>query len=302
MNTYFDGQAPAAAYANVGSSTHSQQHRHYGDHHQEQEICMNRGVHGHPPPTSYLAPVHYPCQAGPGLLPDIWNSPPTIPTTSTHSGSSCTNSQVHSHGHGNRRKQRSTSHRFTGSASQSLPPGNVIHGIGWNVMSDERGQPVGPTNYVLVPQGAYLKTLDRFRGDSIVLQQVGFPEPGVPVSVSENNLPVLLKNDLVPNHGNSENKARILWPGYSPEFVREIRINRDCKTRTDVLLKLVDGIGKFIDWVERNHIKVKPGFENWQVGYERPSITIDDLFITGLVHYGGADWQPEIWCRRYRAI
>jgi hypothetical protein len=49
---------------------------------------------------------------------------------------------------------------------------------------------------------------------------------------------------------------------------------------------------------QKENIPVERGYETWAIGTlpnGKKGIMGPELFITGLAHRGGSNWQPEIW-------
>ncbi|KAG7089453.1 hypothetical protein E1B28_011138 [Marasmius oreades] len=176
-------------------------------------------------------------------------------------------------------------------------------------MKSARGIPLGPTNHIIIPQQPFfdenqMANLESFRQESVSFQLERFPELGVRISDALGDEPILVGgNDMVFDKDvYKEIKLRILWPGYSRfPFERRLKTRDTKASRSLVLMLLSRAIADFIKHVNHNRIPVEQGFERWEVGMHRPSITSKDLFVTGLIHRGGSNWQPEIWCPSNRA-
>ncbi|KAK1231685.1 hypothetical protein PQX77_005171 [Marasmius sp. AFHP31] len=189
----------------------------------------------------------------------------------------------------------------------SRPTRRLIYNDLQCVMRNNNGLPIGPSNHVIVPQ---LPFIESAKGDvgvrqkSIPFQLAGFPELGVRVSKvlkAKESLDLIGGDDMVFDCIGREYsmiKFRIVWPGYQP-FEKRLKTRELAASRGVVLSLVCRAIDEFIKDVERYQTRVEPGFEDWEVG-RRPLITRTELLVTGLIHRGCANWQPEIWCPSYR--
>ncbi|KAL0579060.1 hypothetical protein V5O48_002953 [Marasmius crinis-equi] len=173
------------------------------------------------------------------------------------------------------------------------------------VKQNSNGTPIGPSNHVIVPQ---LPFIESAKGDvgvrqkSIPFQLASFPELGVRVSKGiKQPLDLVGADDMVFDCIGREYsmiKFRIVWPGYPP-FEKRLKTRELVASRAVVLSLVCKAINDFIKDIERWNTPIEPGFEDWEVGH-RPLINRGELFVTGLIHRGCANWQPEIWCPSYR--
>ncbi|KAJ8072348.1 hypothetical protein PM082_015907 [Marasmius tenuissimus] len=201
------------------------------------------------------------------------------------------------------RRRRSSQVSFTGPAAR--PTRKVIFEDPRCVMQSAHGTPLGPTNHVIVPQAPFFDepSFESSRLESVSFQLRTFPELGVRVStvLAEHELALVGGDDMVFNKVvYKEIKLKIVWPGYS-RFPFERRFKTKT-TRSLLLANLSKTLADFIRHIEHNNVPIEPGYERWKVGTRRPYITSDELFVTGLIHRGGPNWQPEIWCPSGRAI
>ncbi|KAK7050867.1 hypothetical protein VNI00_004979 [Paramarasmius palmivorus] len=177
------------------------------------------------------------------------------------------------------------------------------------VLRNATGGPLGPSNHIALPQDPYYDEtfMANYMGGgprrpAISFQVKGFPELGARMSaVLGPTDPPLVGNDdkIFSTDGYKEIKLRLLWPGYSRlPFERRIKTRDSQLTRSHALLVIAKSIMDFIKHIQTNRIPVERGFEAYQIQIDphKPGFTGNELFITGLLHRGGANWQPEIWC------
>ncbi|KAK1231687.1 hypothetical protein PQX77_005173 [Marasmius sp. AFHP31] len=201
------------------------------------------------------------------------------------------------------RRRRSSQVSFTGPAAR--PARKVIFEDPRCVMQSAHGTPLGPTNHVIVPQAPFFDepSFESSRLESVSFQLRTFPELGVRITtaLAEHELALVGGDDMVFNKVvYKEIKFKIVWPGYS-RFPFERRFKTKT-TRSLLLGNLSKTLADFIRHIDHNNVPIEPGYERWEVGTRRPYITSDELFVTGLIHRGGPNWQPEIWCPSGRAI
>ncbi|KAF8825370.1 hypothetical protein HHX47_DHR7000173 [Lentinula edodes] len=94
-----------------------------------------------------------------------------------------------------------------------------------------------------------------------------------------------------------EMRLKILWPGYSEyPFTRRINIRKGEMTRISMLFNVATAIADFVKKVQSDRdCTCERGLEMWKLT-GRESLNVDQFILTGLVHRGGPNWQPEIWC------
>ncbi|KAE9386526.1 hypothetical protein BT96DRAFT_1005996 [Gymnopus androsaceus JB14] len=164
-----------------------------------------------------------------------------------------------------------------------------------------------PLNYLRVPQSIFFDEADMNRGMShlkpITFRMKNCSEFGVRLSdcnVDRLRLPELDDQDAV-LFGNDEVyreiRVKIAWPGYYDHpFTKRVNIRKGSMTRISMLFNVVAVIEEFIKKIHHDPECIcERGMEFWKLtGRER--LTIDDFILTGLIHRGGPNWQPEIWC------
>ncbi|ESK87252.1 peroxysomal citrate synthase [Moniliophthora roreri MCA 2997] len=176
------------------------------------------------------------------------------------------------------------------------------------ILTNATGGPLGPSNHIILPQEAYhddsylpnQQLGGGFRRPPISFQVKGFPELGVRMSaiLGEPDLPLVGGEDKVFKDGYKEIRMRLLWPGYSCfPFERRIKTCDSQLLRSHLLLALAKAIMSFLIHIPTNKTSVECGFEAYQIKMAsgKPGFTGGELFITGLIHRGGPNWQPEIW-------
>ncbi|KAE9385634.1 hypothetical protein BT96DRAFT_572595 [Gymnopus androsaceus JB14] len=165
----------------------------------------------------------------------------------------------------------------------------------------------GPAYYLRVPQSIFFDEADMNRGMShlkpITFRMKNCSEFGVRLSdcnVDHLRLPELDDQDAV-LFGNDEVyreiRVKIAWPGYYDHpFTKRVNIRKGSMTRISMLFNVVAVIEEFIKKIHHDPECIcDRGMEFWKLtGRER--LTIDDFILTGLIHRGGPNWQPEIWC------
>ncbi|KAJ3739319.1 hypothetical protein DFH05DRAFT_546905 [Lentinula detonsa] len=166
----------------------------------------------------------------------------------------------------------------------------------------------GPTNHVRVPQRVFHDETDLNRCMSyskpITFRMKNFAELGVRLSdcLDENHLrhpniedkdAKLFTNDEVYR----EIRLKILWPGYYEfPFTRRINIRKGEMSKISLLFNVVMAIADFVKKIQSDRDCIcERGLEMWKLtGRER--LRVNELILTGIVHRGGPNWQPEIWC------
>lgn len=167
-----------------------------------------------------------------------------------------------------------------------------------------------PTNHLLVPQVPFSeeratpKSYPDMKHSPIIFQLVDFPEVGVRISkIIGNDTPRIAGGgDKVLDIGDREIKIWLLWPGYDEPLQKRIKTQSGAITRDTLLLVIAKMILNFAEKIQSSELPVKPGYESWTIG-TRPDgcagLMGPELFITRLIHLGGANWQPELWAPRF---
>ncbi|KAJ3993760.1 hypothetical protein F5050DRAFT_1577003 [Lentinula boryana] len=87
------------------------------------------------------------------------------------------------------------------------------------------------------------------------------------------------------------------WPGYYEfPFTRRINIRKGEMSKISLLFNVVMAIADFVKKIQSDRDCIcERGLEMWKLtGRER--LRVNELILTGIVHRGGPNWQPEIWC------
>ncbi|KAJ3839721.1 hypothetical protein F5878DRAFT_724304 [Lentinula raphanica] len=187
---------------------------------------------------------------------------------------------------------------------QDEPKRNRYPADPFPILADGRG----PTNHIRIPQTVYYDVTDISRCMSfskpITFRMKNFAELGVRLShcLDENQSrhpniedmdAKLFANDEVYR----EIRLKILWPGYSEfPFTRRINIRKGEMTRITLLFNVVTAIADFVKKIQTDwECTCEPGLERWKLT-GKGRLKVDKLILTGIVHRGGPNWQPEIWC------
>ncbi|KAG6910824.1 hypothetical protein DXG01_007139 [Tephrocybe rancida] len=170
--------------------------------------------------------------------------------------------------------------------------------------------PSGPTNHVLVPQPEYFDERDKKwrygpRYKPINFQTANIPELGVRVGkVAHSQYPPAIEGadeEIFQEAGDREIQLWILWPGYSSEPLKKrVKTQAGRLTRELLLTLLAHAVLDYAYDIHRKKIPIERGYEKWAIGSKADENVLvgGELFITRLVHRGGANWQVEIWAPR----
>jgi hypothetical protein len=74
------------------------------------------------------------------------------------------------------------------------------------------------------------------------------------------------------------------------------------KAKVTIIFSKTQVILTHILGAQNSGMQVRRGYESWTIGNHpsgQPGIMGPELFITRLIHRGGANWQPELWAPRF---
>ncbi|KAJ4477450.1 hypothetical protein J3R30DRAFT_3404792 [Lentinula aciculospora] len=165
----------------------------------------------------------------------------------------------------------------------------------------------GPSNYIRVPQRVFYDETEMNRCMSyskpITFKLKNSAELGVRLStcLNENHIkhPNIEDKDVRPfcdNEVYREIRLKILWPGYYEyPFTRRVNIRKGEMTKISILFNIATAISDFVKKIQNDRCICERGLETWKLT-GRQRVSVDQLILTGIVHRGGPNWQPEIWC------
>lgn len=90
------------------------------------------------------------------------------------------------------------------------------------------------------------------------------------------------------------NSYYIQWPGYDParhSFEKRI-VNAGKLSRGELLDVVCGAVVECLDVLEHTHCKTRKEHAKWASAHR-----VDTFLVTRLHHWGGKDFQPEIWVR-----
>ncbi|TFK75190.1 hypothetical protein BDN72DRAFT_562259 [Pluteus cervinus] len=191
----------------------------------------------------------------------------------------------------------------------------TIHGI---PIPPNYGKLTGPTNFQHVPQIPF--TSIGLSEDSIIdtnfihppieFQMKGFPETGVRIEkiLHDRSMPAIVDADdpVMGIESLSQVKLKLIWPGYEHRpFEKRMSTHSGKISRGTVLLVIAQMFTEFARVILREKVEVNPGSENWKIvknSQVEHGVQGPELFITALVHRGGANWQAEFWAPKFRSV
>ena len=94
------------------------------------------------------------------------------------------------------------------------------------------------------------------------------------------------------------NSYYIQWPGYDPSrYFFEKRIGHaGLLSRGELLDAVCGAVVECFEVLEHVHCRIPREQAKWAIG-RRGSFTADRFFVVRLHHWGGKDFQPEVWVR-----
>ncbi|KAE9401724.1 hypothetical protein BT96DRAFT_991886 [Gymnopus androsaceus JB14] len=142
---------------------------------------------------------------------------------------------------------------------------------------------------VQVPQKVYCNQAFHSRERSVAFQVKGSSDLGVQIfDISHVVVEGKRETPLSSVVYRSLN-VRINWPGYE-DYLGRIKI---CEGEPTTRIALLCELARIIQDFMRSPGRCRN--TDWNLGH----IDLNKLVITRLVHCGGADWQPQLWCPRH---